>query len=57
MEAQLWTLIGLLAATPLGLLIYLGPKINRLETRIDGLSAHIDELGVKLDDHLRRHAS
>jgi hypothetical protein len=100
MEAQAWTAIGLLAATLLGALFYLGNRIDVLGSemrgqfqaqglRIDGLSSRIDtqsgrmdslsgrvaalavrveeqgvqladriyELAVKLDDHLRRHAS
>ncbi|MGH2751247.1 MAG: hypothetical protein ACRDK3_10320 [Actinomycetota bacterium] len=93
MEAQAWTAIGLLAATLLGALFYLGNRIDALGSemrgqfqaqgsrieaqgsRIDTVSARmytlavrveeqgvqladrIYELAVKLDDHLRRHAS
>ncbi|MDP9224413.1 MAG: hypothetical protein M3P18_11285 [Actinomycetota bacterium] len=86
MEAQAWTAIGLLAATLLGALFYLGNRIDVLGSemrgqfqaqgsRIDALSARMDalavrveeqglqladriyELAVKLDDHIRRHAS
>jgi hypothetical protein len=61
MEAQAWTAIGLLAATLLGTLVYLGTRIDGLGARIDGLGARldsrIDALDAKLDDHLRRHAS
>jgi hypothetical protein len=86
MEAQAWTAIGLLAATLLGVLFYLGNRIDALGSemrgqfqaqgsRIDAVSARTDaltvrveelgvqlgdriyELAVKLDDHLRRHAS
>jgi hypothetical protein len=114
-EAQVWTVIGLLAATLTGSLVYLGGRIDRLGTslggridslgtslggrinsqgtrldgrldvlaseirdqssRIDGLSGRVDglsarveeqgarlsehmyELAIKLDEHLRRHAS
>ncbi len=86
MEAQVWTLIGLLAASILGMLFYLGNRIDalacemrsgfaRVDSRMDSMSARIDslsvrveeqgahladriyELAVKLDDHLRWHAS
>lgn len=86
MEAQVWTLIAINAATLFGAIFYLGQRIDALgsslgsridalsgridgiEGRVDGLSARIEEqgrflgnqiyeLGVKLDDHLRRHAS
>jgi hypothetical protein len=72
MEAQAWTAIGLLTATLLGCLVYLGTRIDawgaridalaaRLDSRIDGLEARltsrIDALDAKLDEHLRRHAS
>jgi hypothetical protein len=92
-EAQIWTVIGLLAATLIGTLVYLGGRIESLgarvdgrldvlssevraqsvridgiSSRMDGLSARIEEQGahlgdriyelaIKLDDHLRRHAS
>jgi hypothetical protein len=90
MEAQAWTAIGLLAATLLGALFYLGNRIDALGSElrselrsefhsqgagIDSLSVRVDslafrveeqgiqladriyELSVKLDDHLRWHAS
>jgi hypothetical protein len=82
MEAQVWTLIGLLGGTVLGSFVYLGQKIDglggridgiearmdRLSTRMDALAARVEDLGrelsdriyevaVKLDEHLRRHAS
>lgn len=108
MQAQAWTAIGLLAATLLGALFYLGNRIDmlgselrsemrgqfqeiraevggqfpaqrsriddlsfRIETlsvRVDSLAVRVEEQGhqladriyelaLKLDDHLRRHAS
>lgn len=74
-EVQVWTTIGLLAATLFGVLFYLGSKIDSINTRIDqtndrinqtndritslsdSLNARIDGLGVKLQNHLDRHAS
>ncbi|MDQ3767698.1 MAG: hypothetical protein M3346_10180 [Actinomycetota bacterium] len=53
MEAQAWTAIGLLAATLLGSLFYLGNRIDtlgaRLDSRIDGLTGRIDGLNGRLD--------
>jgi hypothetical protein len=68
MDAAVWTAIGLLAATSLGTLFYLGARLDGLGSRIDGLSArmdsrfdHMDErfdaLAARLDAHLDRHAS
>ena len=48
MDAAVWTAIGLLAATSLGTLFYLG-------ARIDGLGARIDGLAARLDTHLDHH--
>jgi hypothetical protein len=49
-EAQAWTAIGLLAATLVGSLFYLGNRIDslgaRLNARIDGLSG---SLGSRID--------
>jgi hypothetical protein len=45
MVAVAWTAIGLLAATLLGSLYCLG-------TRIDGLSARIDQLGARRDGRI-----
>jgi hypothetical protein len=71
-EAQAWTAIGLLAATLIGVLFYLGNRIDslgaRLDARIDSLGGRVDalatrvedqgrQLSAKLDDHLNRHAS
>ena len=53
MDAAVWTAIGLLAATSLGTLVYLGARIdgvaNSLGARIDGLGARIDSLGARMD--------
>ena len=71
MEASTWTAIGLLAATSMGSLFYLGSGIDALSSRIDALGARLDsridamsaDLGArieaqcaKMDEHLRRHA-
>lgn len=67
MDAAVWTAIGLLAATSLGTLFYLGSRIDALgvslgaridalSARIDGLGARIDALGARIDGHLDRHA-
>jgi hypothetical protein len=52
MDAAVWTAIGLLAATSLGMLFYLGTRIDGLGSRIDGLSHRIDALGARLDTRL-----
>ena len=53
MEAQAWTAIGLVAATLVGSLFYLGNRIDslgaRLDSRIDGLSGRIDGLSGHID--------
>jgi hypothetical protein len=66
-EAQVWTVIGLLAATLIGTLVYLGGRIEalgarmdsridalgaRMDSRIDGLSARIEEQGALLGDRI-----
>lgn len=64
MVAVAWTAIGLLAATLVGSLFYLGSRIDHLgdslNARIDSLdarlSARIDALSAKMDTHLERHA-
>ncbi|HWL90911.1 MAG TPA: hypothetical protein VNP90_06055 [Actinomycetota bacterium] len=67
MDAAVWTAIGLLAATSLGSLVYLGSRIDALGSRIDALSARMDSrfdavatrfdaLEGRLDAHLDRHA-
>jgi outer membrane murein-binding lipoprotein Lpp len=42
MEAQTWTVIGLLAATLLGTLIYIGGRIDGISARIDSQSAQLN---------------
>ncbi len=53
MEAQVWTLIGLLAGTLIGTLYYLGNRIdalgNRMDARMDGLSGRMDGLAQRMD--------
>jgi HalX domain len=67
MDAAVWTAIGLLAATSLGTLFYLGSRIDALATRMDAgfarvdarfdaLDARFDSLAARLDAHLDRHA-
>jgi len=68
MDAAIWTALGLLAATSLGSLFYLGSRIDGLGSRIDGLGNRIDAMGARLDArldaieahidaHLDRHAT
>ena len=53
MEAQTWTVIGLLAATLFGALIYIGGRIDGLSSemnsRFDGLSGRIDGLSSEMN--------
>jgi hypothetical protein len=71
MEAAVWTAIGLLAATSLGSLFYLGARIDalspRMDSRFDALEGRADSrftrvhqrydpLDARLDAHLDRHA-
>lgn len=49
MDAAVWTAIGLLAATSLGSLFYLGSRIDSLGGRIDSLGARTDSLGARID--------
>jgi hypothetical protein len=42
MEAAVWTAIGLLAATSLGTLFYLGSRIDSLSSRMDAGFAKVD---------------
>jgi hypothetical protein len=70
MEAQVWTLIGLLGTVGIGSIFYLGSRIDGLNGRMDALQRdllaeiraqgrelgeRIFEISAKLDDHLRRH--
>jgi hypothetical protein len=68
MDAALWTAIGLLAATSLGTLFYLGSRIDalaarldagfaRVDARVDELDARFDSLVARLDAHLDRLAA
>ena len=66
MDAAVWTAIGLLAATSLGTLFYLGSRIDalasrmdarfdRVDARFDHMEARFDALAARLDAHLDRH--
>jgi hypothetical protein len=72
MEAAIWTAIGLLAATSLGTLFYLGSRMDalasrldarmdagfaRVDARFDAVEARFDGLASRLDAHLDQHAS
>ena len=48
-EAAIWTAIGLLAATSLGTLFYLGSRMDALASRLD---ARMDALGSRLDSRM-----
>lgn len=69
MEAQAWTAIGILAATLLGVLFYLGNRIDalgsemrsqfqaqgaRFDSRIDSMSARIDALNERVEEQGRQ---
>ena len=49
MDAAVWTAIGLLAATSLGNLFYLGARIDGLAARIEALGGCIDGIGGRVD--------
>lgn len=49
MEAAVWTAIGLLAATSLGTLFYLGARIDALGARTDALGSRTDALAARMD--------
>jgi len=72
MEAAVWTALGLLAATSLGTLFYLGSRIDalaarldarmdsgfaRVDARFDAVDSRFDSLASRLDAHLDHHAS
>ena len=72
MDAAIWTALGLLAATSLGSLFYLGSGIDalgtwidalgsRLDVRIDALDTKVDagfaRVESRLDAHLEQHAN
>ena len=71
MDAAVWTAIGLLAATSLGTLFYLGSRIDslaarldtridagfaRVDTRFDAIESRLDGLASRFDAHLDQHA-
>jgi hypothetical protein len=64
MVAVAWAAIGLLAASLVSTLLYLGSKVDALDahltSRIDALdgrlSSRIDSLAARMDAHLERHA-
>jgi hypothetical protein len=71
MDAAVWTAIGLLAATSLGSLFYLGSRIDslaarldtridagfaRVDTRFDAIESRLDGLASGFDAHLDQHA-
>ena len=53
MDAAVWTAIGLLAATSLGTLFYLGSRIDapagRLDARFDRIDAKFDRVDERFD--------
>ena len=66
MDAAVWTAIGLLAATSLGTLFYLGARIDglgaridarfdRVDARFDRMDERFDALAARLDTHLDHH--
>lgn len=72
MEAAVWTALGLLTATSLGTLFYLGSRIDalaarldartdsgfaRVDARFDAVESRFDGLASRLDAHLDHHAS
>jgi hypothetical protein len=52
--AAVWTAIGLLAATSLGTLFFLGARIDGLGAWIDGLAARIDARFDRVDARFDR---
>lgn len=48
-DAAIWTAIGLLAATSLGTLFYLGSRIDAQSARIDGQAGRTDALSARID--------
>ena len=52
MDAAVWTAIGLLAATSLGSLFYLGSRIDALGGRFDALAAQMDAGFGRVDARL-----
>ena len=58
MDAPVWTAIGLLAATSLGTLFYLGSRIDGLGARVDVLAdstaTRFDALAARIDARFDR---
>lgn len=54
MEAAVWTAIGLVAATSLGSLFYLGSRIDALGARMDTRFDRVDQRFDRMDDRLDR---
>jgi hypothetical protein len=68
MDAAIWAAIGLLAATSLGTLFYLGSRIDalasrmdarfdRVDARFDDMEERLDALASRLDGHLDHHTT
>jgi hypothetical protein len=68
MDAAVWTAIGLVAATSLGTLFYLGSRIDNLASRMDArfdrvdakfdaLLERFDRLSERLTSHIEHHPS
>jgi len=55
-EAIAWSAIGLLAATLLGVLFFIGSRIDGLGARIDGLGSRVDGLSARIDADVDQHA-
>jgi hypothetical protein len=67
-EAIAWTAIGMLGASSLGTMLWLGSLIMGLSGRMDSMSARMDSMSARmeagfaavnarLDAHIERHAS
>ncbi len=68
MDAPVWTAIGLLAATSLGTVFYLGSRIDslaarldarfdRMDAKFDALLTRFDRLSERLTSHIEHHPS
>jgi hypothetical protein len=67
MDAAVWTAIGVLAATSLGSLFFLGSRMDalaarmdagfaRVDSRFDHIEERLDSFTARLDARLDRHA-
>jgi hypothetical protein len=64
-DTAIWAALGVLAATSLGTLFYLGSRLDALAARLDArldtgfsrVDARFDVLEARLGVHLDRHAS